>query len=58
MEQDGKLDLDSLDTITDRVLAYRPRQQAPKPKQPKRERRLARRSPRKRETENEADKPE
>ena len=42
MELDGKLDRDALDEITDKVLAYRPRPQPPKKRQP-RARRLAHR---------------
>ena len=58
MEQDGKLDLDALDEITDRVLAYRPpRPQAPKKKQPARERRLYQRPPPVKD-EDESEKPE
>ena len=45
MEQDGKLDLDALDAITDKVLAFRPRPPQPKRKRQPREKRLAHRPP-------------
>ena len=45
MEQDGKLDREALDEITDKVLAYRPRPPQPKRRRQPRERRLAHRPP-------------